>query len=75
MGVRDLAGQPAVALRDVANGATLYVAATGTPYPLALVKPGRSGGRLSFDRWNQAVVLEAPANPLNIKAVFSLKAL
>ena len=75
VGVRRVQGQPAVALRDLVTGATLYVAATGTPYPLVLVKPGRTGGRLTFDRWNQAVVLEAPASPLNIKAVFSLKAL
>ena len=74
-GVHTVAGHPAVALQDTASGATLYVSATGTPYPLALVKPGHDGGRLTFDRWNQAVSLEAPANPLNIKAVFSLKAL
>lgn len=74
-GVGRVAGQPALALRDTANGATLFVSATGTPYPLALVKPGRDGGRLTFKRWNQPVILEAPANPLNIKAVFSLKAL
>lgn len=74
-GVRSVGGRPAVALQDTASGATLYVSATGNPYPLALVKAGRDGGRLTFDRWNQAVSLEAPANPLNIKAVFSLKAL
>jgi hypothetical protein len=74
-GVRSVAGHPAVALQDTASGATLYVSATGTPYPLVLVRPGHDGGRLTFDRWNQAVSLEAPANPLNIKAVFSLKAL
>ncbi len=73
VGVRSVAGHPAVALRDVSNGATLYVAATGTPYPIAIVRPG--GSALMFERWNQEVVLEAPANPLNIKAVFSLKAL
>ncbi len=75
VGVRTVAGKQAVALRDTSTGATLYVSATGTPYPLALVKPGRDGGGLRFDRWNQPVILEAPPNPLNIKAVFSLKAL
>lgn len=73
VGVRSVAGRPAVLLRDLSNGATLYVAATGSPYPLAIVRPG--GGTLTFERWNQEVVLEAPANPLNVKAVFSLKAL
>ncbi len=75
VGVRSVAGRPAVVLQDLANGATLYVAATGTPYPLAIVRPGHGGGTLTFERWNQEVVLDAPANPLNVKAVFSLKAL
>ncbi len=74
-GTRKVAGHRAVALEDPSTGARLYISATGTPYPLALVEPGRSGGRLTFDRWNQPVVLQAPANPLNIKAVFSLKGL
>jgi len=74
-GVQTVAGKRALALRDTATGATLYVSATGTPYPLAVVEPGRGGGRLVLDRWNQAVSLQAPPNPLNIKAVFSLKAL
>ena len=75
VGVRSVAGSGRWRCGTLDSGATLYVAATGTPYPLALVKPGRGGGRLTFDRWNQPVILEAPANPLNIKAVFSLKAL
>ena len=36
---------------------------------------GVGGATLDFERWNQEVVLEAPPNPLNVKAVFSLKAL
>ncbi len=49
------------------------MSATGNPYPLALVKPGADGGTLTFDRWNKEIALEAPPNPLNIKAVFALK--
>ena len=74
-GTRTIAGHPAVGLRDPSTGATLYVSATGNPYPLALVKPGADGGTLTFDRWNKEISLEAPPNPLNIKAVFSLKRL
>jgi len=74
-GTRTIAGHPAVALRDPSTGATLYVSATGNPYPLALVKPGANGGGLTFARWNREIALEAPPNPLNIKAVFSLKGL
>ncbi len=74
-GSETVSGRPAVALRDTVTGATLYASATGPPYPLALVKPGREGGTLTFDRWNRAISLEAPPNPLNIKSVFTLKGL
>jgi hypothetical protein len=62
-------GQPTLALADNVERATLYVASTGTPYPLALVKRGRAAGRISFDRWNKPVTLLAPPNPINIKAL------
>ena len=57
-------GRSAVAVSDAANGGTLYVAATGSPYPLALVT--RGGGRLTFDRWNESVALEPPSGAVNI---------
>jgi hypothetical protein len=62
-------GRPALALADNVERATLYVAATGTPYPLALVKRGQRGGRISFDRWNKPVTLLAPPDAVNIKAL------
>jgi len=62
-------GRPALALADNVERATLYVAATGTPYPLALVKRGPGGGRISFEGWNKPVTLLAPPNPINIKAL------
>jgi hypothetical protein len=63
-----IAGQKAVALQDTSKGGTLYVAATGTPYPLEIVKQGGSGsaGSIRFDRWNQPVTLTAPADAINI---------
>ncbi len=48
-------GRPALGVSDGANGGTLYVASTGTPYPLELVERGASAGTLVFDRWNQPV--------------------
>ena len=42
----------------------MYVARTGTPYPLEIVK--RGAGKLVFDHWNQPVSLMAPASPINI---------
>jgi hypothetical protein len=64
-GTASVQGRPAVAVRDVSTGATLYVAATGTPYPLEIADAGGSG-RITFDRWNQPVTLEAPPRAMNI---------
>jgi len=69
--VKTIAGQKVVALEDVSNGGTLYVAATGTPYPVEIVKRGGSGGSILFDRWNQPVTLTAPANAININQLQS----
>jgi hypothetical protein len=63
---RIIRGQRAVGVSDLAGGGTLYVAATGTPYPLEIVKRGNGAGRLVFDKWNQPVTLTVPPNPINI---------
>jgi hypothetical protein len=57
-------GRSAVGVTDAVGGGTLYVAATGTPYPLEIVKRGPAAGKLVFDRWNQEVPLAAPPNPV-----------
>jgi hypothetical protein len=57
-------GRRAIAVRDTTRGGILYVASAGTPYPLELVE--RGGGRLVFDRWNQAVTLSVPTDAINI---------
>jgi hypothetical protein len=62
-------GQKAVAIEDVTGGGTLYIAASGSPYPIEIVKHGGGGGRITFDRWNKAVVLAAPTNAININAL------
>ncbi len=62
-----LDGKRAVSVKDLARGGILYVAATGSPYPIELLRAGADGGRLVFDRWNQPVSLEAPADALSIK--------
>jgi hypothetical protein len=66
-------GQKAVGLTDPAQGGTLYVAATGVPYPLEIVKPGAAGGRVVFDRWNRPVTLTPPAGAINIKQLQSAR--
>jgi hypothetical protein len=65
-GRKTVNGQQAIGVTDTSRGGTLYVATTGAPYPLEVVKSGASGGRITFDRWNQAVALTAPAGAVNI---------
>jgi hypothetical protein len=50
-------GHSVVAVSDAADG-TLYVAASGTPYPVAIAGGGQ--GTLTFDHWNHPASLTAP---------------
>jgi len=63
---KSIAGQQAVGVTDVTKGGTLYVAGTGTAFPLEITKSGASGGTITFDRWNKPVKLSAPTNAINI---------
>jgi len=58
-------GQSVVALDDGAKNGTLYVSATGAPYPVALVKTGSGGGTITFSDWSQPVSLTAPTDVLD----------
>jgi hypothetical protein len=59
-------GQQAVPVTDTTNGGTLYVATTGKPYPIEIVKSGSDGGHIVFNGFNQPVTLTAPANAIDI---------
>jgi hypothetical protein len=60
-------GQKVVAVKDASKGGTLYVAATGTPYPVALVSPSASKqGSLTFSDWNKTVSITAPKGAVNV---------
>lgn len=66
-------GQPAITLKQVHklyNG-TLYVATTGQPYPLKLIKnPVKVGlsesGQTSFSAWNDPITVTPPANAVEV---------
>ena len=62
-------GVKAIALIDKAKGGTLYVAATGPPYPVEIVKTGKNGGRLIFDRYDEQVSLSVPASSIDLSAL------
>lgn len=66
VGRTTLEGQPAVAVRDTTAGGTLYVAATGQPYPLQIVKAGHNGGHVRFSGFNQPVALQPPAHAISL---------
>ncbi len=70
-GTTTINGQKAVGVTDTQKGGTLYVAATGTAYPLQISRGGGSGGTIVFDKWNQPVTLTAPANAININQLQS----
>lgn len=61
-----IAGVPSIAVRDPSGG-TLRVATTGKPYPVTITQTGASGGTVTFDRWNAAVLLRAPADAVDLK--------
>jgi hypothetical protein len=65
-GLTTVSGRKAVAVKDVSEGGTVYIAATGKPYPLEVVKDGGKGGRVVFARWEEPVKLVAPANAIDV---------
>lgn len=46
---------------------SIYVAATGQPYPVEIVKHGRESGQTTFSEWNQPVSLVAPSNAVEVE--------
>jgi hypothetical protein len=66
-------GQNVVAVFDSPENGTLYVASSGTPYPVAIVKKSTSstGGKVTFDNWNQSVTLTAPQGALDFSKLGS----
>lgn len=71
-GATTVDGQKVVAIDDVSQGGTVYVAATGKPYPLEVVKDGGRGGTVVFDRWNEPVTLVAPADAIDLTKLHSV---
>jgi hypothetical protein len=67
-----IGGQQAIAVTDTSKDGTLYVATTGKPFPLQIAKGGSENGKITFDRWNQAVTITAPANAVNLAELKSL---
>ena len=60
-------GEPVVVIRDTSDNSKLYVAATGKPYPVAIVGGRQSqSGTITFDDWNKSVSFSAPKGAIDI---------
>ncbi|MFI4971284.1 MAG: hypothetical protein ACHP7H_01280 [Hyphomicrobiales bacterium] len=62
-------GQKAIELKESAKlfSGSLFIATTGKPYPVELLKRGRESGQTTFSGWNAPVSLTAPANAIAIQ--------
>lgn len=60
--------QPVVELTDAAKDGSIYVATTGKPFPVQLVKRGSESGRVTFSGWDQPVTLTPPPNAIDLGA-------
>lgn len=58
-------GQKVVEIDDTTEGGKLYVAAQGTPYPVALTG-SKQQGALRFDSWGAGATLAAPKNAIDL---------
>lgn len=62
LGEKTYKGQRVVAIKDSKDGSILYVAATGTPFPVG----GVGAGSLGFEDWNKPVSVAAPKGAVDI---------
>jgi hypothetical protein len=58
-------GRKVVAIEDASRQGTLYVAATGKPYPIA-ISGGAGRGTVTFDRWDKSVSIRAPNGAIDM---------
>jgi hypothetical protein len=62
-------GQKAIELKESAKlfSGSLFIATTGKPYPIELLKRGRETGQTTFSHWNAPVSLTAPPNAIAVR--------
>ena len=64
-GATTFKGQSVVSINGGPSNGTLYVANSGTPYPVALIKTGGGAGEIDFSDWGATVTLTAPSGAVN----------
>ena len=71
-GLTTYEGQQVVEIRDTSDDSKLYVAATGTAYPVAIVGGKKGGsGAISFGDWNKPVSISAPQSAISLSKIGS----
>jgi hypothetical protein len=66
-GSKTFNGQKVVEIRDTSDNSKLYVAATGKPYPVAIVGGKKNqSGTINFDDWNKSLSVSAPKGAIDI---------
>jgi hypothetical protein len=65
-GTSTVQGQQVVGLKDSSGGGVLYVAATGTAYPVQITGGSGQKGKITFTDWNESVDVKAPKNAVDI---------
>ncbi|HET8527787.1 MAG TPA: hypothetical protein VFL60_02665 [Gaiellaceae bacterium] len=64
-GLVDRGGTKVVQIADTTQGGSLFVAAEGTPYPVALAG-GRAQGSVTFSGWDAGEQIAAPKSALDL---------
>ncbi len=63
-------GQKAIELKETGKlymGA-IYIATTGTPYPILITRHGQQAGETTFTGWNHSVTLQTPAKAIELSS-------
>ena len=70
VGHKKVDGHAAVGVKCT-GGSVLWIAATGTPYPILEVKQGSGGGSLKFSGWNSFKWPKAPKGAIALSSLHS----
>jgi hypothetical protein len=64
-------GQQAIELKETAKlyRGTFYIATTGKPYPIQIIKHGRETGLTTFTDWNRPVHVDSPTNAVDVSVL------
>jgi hypothetical protein len=61
-----VAGAPVIELHDTSHNGSLFIATSGKPYPIQIVKHGSETGHVTFTDWNRPVSLSPPSGAIDL---------